>query len=273
MNKFIKNIKIITRSLKEASTLKKMDQQKHPLLDIVTKSFRASKTDQYNNAEDRGAFNRCEDYRNELLKDETLITYEIFDSNHIATVRDISSNASVTPQWGQFLYYLARFTDQPVVLEIGTNLGVSGSYILEGMGGGDSYFTTMEGLPQLCEISSRQFETIVSQNKFEVIQGLYDDTFPRVINQAKPYNLLFIDGNHQKDPTLEYFYSLKKVSADKAIFVFDDIHWSTGMKEAWNIIKSDADVNYTLDLYRQGIVIVDRNLSSDSKNFYLHLAH
>jgi len=45
------------------------------------------------------------------------------------------------------------------------------------------------------------------------------------------------------------------------------------MIKAWNIIKNDNDVNYSIDLYQQGIVIIDNNDSNKNIKFKLHLSY
>ena len=38
------------------------------------------------------------------------------------------------------------------------------------------------------------------------------------------------------------------------VFIFDDIHWSKEMEEAWNEIKQDSRVTISIDLFKIGIV-------------------
>ena len=45
-----------------------------------------------------------------------------------------------------------------------------------------------------------------------------------------------------KQPTLNYFNQLLKISTQSTIFIFDDIHWSVEMEEAWNEIKQHPSV-------------------------------
>ena len=71
-----------------------------------------------------------------------------------------------------------------------------------------------------------------NENSFEIIHGLYQDTFPPLVDRKIPFSLLFIDGNHQKKPTIKYFKALAKDCAEQAIFIFDDINYSIQMREA-----------------------------------------
>ncbi|MDB5012369.1 MAG: SAM-dependent methyltransferase, partial [Daejeonella sp.] len=66
----------------------------------------------------------------------------------------------------------------------------------------------------------------------------------------------FIDGNHRKDATLNYFeWCLPKLS-NRSVVIFDDIYWSKGMQEAWNIVKEHPRVTVTIDLFWIGLVFI-----------------
>lgn len=271
--KIKKHFLIFTRRLNQKNEIQKIKECRNNTLDIILESFLAVKIEKFDD-QDRKSFCKCENYRSKLLSDESVISYKIFGSERTASVKDICKSAASGVRWCQFLYLISKKVESPIVLEIGTNLGVSGSYILESLKNRESSkFITMEGLPQLCEISSKQFSSIVSTSKFEVKQGLYDDTFPKLMVEDVRFNVLFIDGNHKKEPTINYFKNLKGKVNLPAIFIFDDINWSLEMKEAWEFIKDDQDVNYSIDLYEQGIVILDNNDSKRNLNFSLHLAY
>ncbi|UOY06556.1 class I SAM-dependent methyltransferase [Muricauda sp. SCSIO 64092] len=272
MDKISKHLLILKRRISQRHELNKLFQIQNKPLQQVMDAYLITKTNAHEK-DDINSFSNCESYRRKLLSDNTQITYEIFSSDKKASVRDICKKAPSTKKWCQFLYHLVKNIDNPRVLEIGTNLGVSGSYILEALKGKNGKFTTMEGLPQLCEISHKQFSTIVPDSKFEIVQGLYDNTFTQIIEGKEGYDLMFIDGNHKKGPTLEYFNALKSIMGETAVFVFDDINWSTGMKEAWEVIRKDKDVNFSMDIYKQGIIIIDQNEPQKNKEFNLHLAY
>src|SRR5690606_17020814 len=50
------------------------------------------------------------------------------------------------------------------------------------------------------------------------------------------FDLLYIDGNHQKEATLSYFEKLLPTVHNDSVMIFDDIHWSRDMEEAWEEI-------------------------------------
>lgn len=272
MKKLSKHALILKRRLNQGNELNKLYKIENKVLRQFLTAFKSTKT-KTNSTEDIEAFSNCEHYRTKLLTDKTQISYEVFSSDRTASVQDICSKAASSKKWCQFLYHLVKSHDNANILEIGTNLGISGSYFLEALKNKNGMLTTLEGLPQLCEIASNQFSNIVPNSKFEVIQGLYDSTFPKVVENGRIYNLIFIDGNHQKYPTIEYFEKMKSKIGKTAIFVFDDINWSDGMKEAWKVIKADKDVNFSVDMYEQGIVIIDKDERQKNSEFELHLSY
>ncbi|MDT0689504.1 class I SAM-dependent methyltransferase [Salegentibacter sp. F188] len=72
--------------------------------------------------------------------------------------------------------------------------------------------------------------------------------------QTTNYNLVFFDGNHQKQPTLEYFHKLLPAAKNNSVFIFDDIHWSPEMEEAWEEIKKHPEVTVSIDTFYWGLI-------------------
>ena len=213
--------------------------------------------------------------RKSLLNNHTLISYEVLGQNKSMQVSEICRQATSKSIWAQFLYLITKKNQSPYFLEVGTNLGVSGSYILEALKSkSESNFITLEGLPQLCQISNDQFFKISSSQKYTIVEGLYEKTFPELFRKNINFNILFIDGNHRKDATLEYFNNLKSHLKLPAVFIFDDINWSDEMKQAWKMIKSDSDVSYSIDMFKLGIIIINKKINKfKAKHYYLHLAY
>lgn len=269
INKFKKFTTIFNRVINRNKNILKAKGYNNSTLNKVMVSLE----DSLNNKLDQNeisSIQACEKYRNELLNNETIITYEVFKSDHTNIVKNICKKAASPSEWCKFLYKMTKNLAPKNVIEIGTNLGVSGCYILEAQKNiTHSKLVTMEGLPQLCEIAGAQFQNHKSAEHFEIIQGLYEKTFPEVIKQPIQFDLAFIDGNHQEKPTMEYFQALKSKANNPAVFIFDDIYWSQGMESVWAAIKKDPDVTYSIDLYKQGIVIIDKESKDKNVNFDL----
>ena len=88
-------------------------------------------------------------------------------------------------------------------------------------------------------------------------EGDFASHLPGVLSQIKNVDLAFIDGNHRKAPTLDYFSQLLNYSNPSTILVFDDIHWSAEMEEAWAEIQHHPAVTLTIDLFFIGIVCIN----------------
>jgi predicted O-methyltransferase YrrM len=73
-------------------------------------------------------------------------------------------------------------------------------------------------------------------------------------------DFVFFDANHQKQPTLQYFNQCIAKANKNGIFVFDDIHWSEGMEQAWEIVKQHPKVTTSIDLYHMGILFFNPEL-------------
>ena len=70
----------------------------------------------------------------------------------------------------------------------------------------------------------------------------------------KNYNLIYFDGNHSKEATLAYFEQLLPTINNETLWIFDDIHWSSAMEEAWEQIKEHPKVRVTIDTFQWGLV-------------------
>jgi predicted O-methyltransferase YrrM len=273
IEKLKKHLLLLNRKITQNREINRMKKCPDHTVQIILEALQAVRSNTCNQV-DREAFERCESYRKNLLNSDEKISFGVFGLNKVQTIGEICRKASSPKIWCQFLYMLTKNSSSKNILEIGTNLGVSGSYLLEAIAGNpQAKLTTMEGVPQLCKISSRRFSEIVNTDKFEIVEGLYKDTFPKIIQKTIPFDLIFIDGNHQEDATLDYFYKLKSGIKQKAVFIFDDINWSNGMKSAWKTIKKDENVAFSIDLWKQGLAVVDSTIVVKHTEYKLFLAY
>ena len=83
--------------------------------------------------------------------------------------------------------------------------------------------------------------------------GEFSKTLPAALSGPK-YDLIYFDGNHQKEPTLEYFAKCLPHRSENAIFIFDDIHWSHEMEGAWQAIKEHQEVTLSIDAFFWGMI-------------------
>jgi predicted O-methyltransferase YrrM len=94
----------------------------------------------------------------------------------------------------------------------------------------------------------------ININNVECINTKFEDYLKTYNLKPTTHNLIYFDGNHSKKATLEYFELLLPSITNDSVWIFDDIHWSKDMEEAWEIIKNHPKVKVTIDIFQCGIV-------------------
>ena len=202
--------------------------------------------------------------RQKLLQQTAEIEVEDFGagSSIIKTnkrvVADIARSSLKPKKYAQLLYRLVNHYQPKTILELGTSFGITTSYLAAGNTQANVY--TMEGSAAIAEIAKKTFGRVALTN-IELIPGDFNYTLPALLSKLNTIDLAFIDGNHRKQPTLDYFSKLLNHSTLNSIFIFDDIHWSAGMEEAWATIKQHPSVTITIDLFFIGIVFFNPDIN------------
>ncbi|MCP4438179.1 MAG: class I SAM-dependent methyltransferase [Aureispira sp.] len=167
------------------------------------------------------------------------------------SVKDILKT-SVSPSWQcELLFRLVNFLQPKTKLELGTSLGLSTLY--QHMPNTSATLYTLEGCPNLAQFATNGFKTYKAKNIHSIV-GDFKETLPDTLKKIGQLDYAFLDGNHQKQPTIDYFEQCLPYCHNNTVLVFDDIHWSDGMQEAWEQIKKHPQVSSTLDLFYMGIV-------------------
>jgi predicted O-methyltransferase YrrM len=206
-------------------------------------------------------YKKVELLRSTLLNDDTLIQVEDYGAGstiHKTNQRKISSiakHAAKPKKYGQLLYRIARHYKPQTILELGSSLGISSAYLASGHPG--SNLITMEGAPAIAEKAKKNFESLGLKN-ISIVEGNFDTQLSSVISPLSSIDLAFIDGNHRMEPTERYYGQLLPKMGNDSILVFDDIHWSAEMEQAWAAIKEHPSVRASIDLFLIGIVFFRR---------------
>jgi len=156
------------------------------------------------------------------------------------------------------LYKLSKYLKPDIILEFGTAAGVSAAYMKKG--NPSAKLVTLEGCASLADFAESTFQKLHIKG-IEVISGNFDVTLNEVLHRLKKLDMVFFDGNHRKAPTLRYFETCLKLADENSVFVFDDIHWSSGMEEAWEAIKANPEVSITIDLFWLGLVFFKKGIA------------
>ena len=203
------------------------------------------------------AYDSVETLRAKLKLDKSLIAVDDMGAGSaVATsnqrsIASIARQAAKPPKYGQLLFRMANHYRPSTIVELGTSLGISGAYLA--LGNQQANVVTMEGSVAIAEKALRNFSDLNLTN-IRLVQGNFDNVLGKVLEALGEVDMAFIDGNHRKEPTLTYFNQLLKVITNESVIVFDDIHWSSEMEEAWSLIKENSAVMLTIDLFFVGLV-------------------
>ena len=195
-------------------------------------------------------------YRNALLSNKDQIKVTDFGAGSRVFKSDERSVAAIAQTAGISLkraILIANITDYfkaSKILEIGTSLGIATAAMA--LGNPDSKIVTLEGCKETAKIAKEQFDKSQLYN-IELILGEFKNTLPKVLKNNS-YDLIFFDGNHQKEATIEYFERCLISKTNESVYIFDDIHWNKEMEDAWDYIRNHPEVTISLDTYQWGII-------------------
>lgn len=198
-----------------------------------------------------------ETLRSSLKRDERMIRVtdlgagSMLNTQPEKSIKDIATNALKPPRIAKLIARLATFFRPDTIIELGTCLGVTTSYLAKASP--FSKIITVEGCPETAEVARGNFNKLSLQS-IELRVGDFDVVLPQILAEQSEVDFLFIDGNHRKEATLAYFYACLPKVHEGTVLIFDDIYWSQGMKEAWKEIKNHPQVTVTVDLFYIGLV-------------------
>jgi predicted O-methyltransferase YrrM len=209
-----------------------------------------------NDKKARPCYAKIEALRNNLLRQSEKIEVVDFGagSGVLKTkkrrIKDIASSSLKPRKYAQLLHRIVQYYQPNNIIELGTSLGITSLYLAEGSRTG--HIHTFEGDPCISEIAISQAQKNGSSN-ITFHTGEFDSSFtPFLQHFSEKIDLAYIDGNHRKEPTLRYVEQLLPFLQNDLIF--DDIHWSKEMEDAWKTICASEKVTLSLDLFFIGIV-------------------
>lgn len=189
----------------------------------------------------------------QLLIDGSLGDGAVFDNGvKISTLAEISKSSSAL----RFMCLLVKEFKPNNALELGTNIGISSAYLGAALHENENQgrLTTLEASPYRLRIAKNLHQSLAINN-VSYVQGLFTDTLPGVLAEMEPVDFAFVDGHHQYQPTLDYFDMIRRHATNDAIFIFDDIRWSDGMKRAWREISESGKIRLAIDLNSIGVAV------------------
>lgn len=167
------------------------------------------------------------------------------------TVAQLAASAVKPPKYGRMLHRLVRYFQPQTMVELGTSLGVTSAYLTKGNPEGTLY--TIEGSSAVHTVAKENFRQLQLQN-VRAMEGNFDLVLPKLLPALNSVDLAYFDGNHRYAPTMNYFHQMLPLANAESVFVFDDIHWSAEMEQAWEEIKAHPAVRCTVDIFFLGFV-------------------
>ncbi|OQY93853.1 MAG: SAM-dependent methyltransferase [Sphingobacteriales bacterium UTBCD1] len=203
------------------------------------------------------AYDMVETLRKKLLHDKTVLAIQdlgagsVVDKTGRRSIASIAKHAAKPKKSGQLLFRIVNKYRPQTVIELGTSLGITTSYL--SLANPFANILTFEGAGAVAAIAKNNFSAMNLQN-VQLVEGNFDETLRTGISSLPAVDFAFIDGNHRKEPTIEYFSLMLKKINSSSVVILDDIHWSRGMKEAWNYCKANPSVTLSIDLFFMGIL-------------------
>jgi predicted O-methyltransferase YrrM len=239
------------------------------VFDLLTKCFYDKKS--------KPEYAILKEYRNSLLENKNTIDVtdfgagsRVFKSN-VRQISKIAQTAGISPKRAELLFRIVNYfqPDSSVseqakqsILEIGTSLGLATSAL--SLGNQKASIVTLEGCPNTMAIAKIQLQKFNCNNvecvttEFNSYLEKWNSSLNTATEHSKlnteHFSLIYFDGNHQKQATLDYFELLLPTITNETVWIFDDIHWSLEMEEAWEIIKNHPKVTVTIDTFQWGLV-------------------
>ncbi len=164
----------------------------------------------------------------------------------------------------RILFNIAHHYKAKNILELGTSLGISSSYL--GSCGSDVKVLSLEGDSQIADIAKDVHLNLGLKN-IKINTGIFSETLTQTLLTLEKVDLAFIDGHHAMEPTLKYFNEILPFCHNDSIIVIDDIYWSAGMQTAWKTLINRPEISLSVDLFDIGILFFRKELTKTNISF------
>ena len=146
------------------------------------------------------------------------------------------------------------------MLELGTCVGMSGSYIASALAAnGSGHLVTLEGSKTRSDIAGEIFENMGLAGWVTRIVGPFHEKLGQCLEEYGPFDMVFIDGHHDGIAMVRYFNQILPHVSHSGIMIFDDIRWSDDTYNAWNEIRRHKSLVGGLDFQQIGLVMVGQD--------------
>lgn len=206
------------------------------------------------------AFEELNQLRKKLSENNTEIFYKDIGSQSMTLkktirVKDILRTSVSPAKYSELYFRIAQFLKAKNILELGTSLGLNTLYLSKATTG---QVISIEGMESMYQFAKKLFKEQRISN-IHLIHSFFEDVLPKLAAENL-FDLVFIDGNHTYEATIQYYSILSKSMSSLSVIIIDDIYWNPEMTRAWKQIQTDTQIKFSIDLYRCGILIFNPNI-------------
>jgi predicted O-methyltransferase YrrM len=176
-------------------------------------------------------------------------------------VAEIARYSPVSKKYGMLLSKMAAEFGKPLIIELGTSFGISTMYMAFSCT--EATVCTIEGCHATAEIARQNFIEAGLSN-IKIIEGSFEEVLQGLVDNGIKPGMVFIDGNHRKEPVMKYFNRIAELSDTGTVIIIDDINYSKEMAETWNEIKIHRKVSVSIDLFRIGILFFREGINHNN---------
>lgn len=217
-------------------------------------------------------FDELDRLRSRLFKNQTELQIQDLGagSKYLTSTQrkvcDIAKQGISSSKQSKVLFRLINYFSCATSIELGSSLGLNSLFMARGNSSGQVY--SIEGSESL-HAFAKELAAKYKANNIHFLKGNFDEQLPELLNTIPHFDLAYVDGNHNQEATLRYFYLLMEKSEEHSVLVFDDIHWSKGMALAWEEIKRHPKVKLSIDTYYTGFVFFKEEIKEKQNLCFL----
>ena len=164
------------------------------------------------------------------------------------SISDIAKRCSSPAKVSRLLYQIGVFLKAKNMLELGTSLGVNTAYLAQISAMTIHTIEGSKGIHQVANNHLKKHENVIRH------QGNINDLLEHILSKMDSVDMAYFDANHTYEATLTYFDQVFHKRLPSSVFIIGDIHWSTGMEDAWKEIIHMPEVTLSIDLFHCGLV-------------------
>ena len=172
--------------------------------------------------------------------------------NNQRKIADIAKIAGMTKKKSAMLLNIIEYLNVENMLELGTSVGLGTATL--SIGNPNAQIITLEGCKNTANVAQHIFNKF-NLNNIKLVVGNFNETLDHSLKNNL-FDLIYVDGNHQKVSTLQYFGQCIAYLQNDSLIIFDDINWSYEMQQAWDEIKMHPKVALTIDTFSWGIAFI-----------------